>query len=361
MKVLIVSYEWPPIGGGVGKALEGFVFGSKELRDEYDVDLSVLSPTIGSESAIMSLGHRAEQIALGIPKQSNAHWTPRELLTWFTKATWQRWIDHIKPDVTHFWGGFPCPLMPIRKRPYIVTVHGSDCPGRNPRFNWVYYLTGIPLRWSWQGAACRTAVTPRLAELAQMFSGRPVQCVPNGIERPGLVTRKQPHRPLRVLAVTRIAALKNIQLLVQLASLGGNEIQLRIAGDGRDFNAYTQSSSAIDNIEWVGWRTSLVPDYQWADVFVNVADVTGVNMAMLEAKSWHLPIVSTLFPGCDELSGLYPSGSEPYSLLRALRHVSHHYFDAIVAASNGTNGLFWPHRARPYYNLYKEAGERNLR
>ncbi len=37
MHISILSHEWPPVTGGAGKALEGFVRVSLPFCDEYDV------------------------------------------------------------------------------------------------------------------------------------------------------------------------------------------------------------------------------------------------------------------------------------------------------------------------------------
>lgn len=345
MHVLILSHEYPPVTGGAGTALRGFLQGTEALRDEFDVDFTVVVPSDDLCNGIQYPFPRVTQIVLGVGKTMD-HRTR-------TRAAW-RWLRQVRrlridADLWHIWGAMP--NVYAARKPFILTLHGSDVPGRNPGRNRLWQIVGRSYRRRWRKAAAITAVTGELTVLASQFvQGQAIMHIPNGIVLPEIpATRPRCHRPIRLLAVTRIAPLKNIPILQQLGNLLGSEAVLRVVGDGPDFHACSYSPG----VQWAGWQEDLEPHYRWADIFINVTQATGPSMTMMEAKSYGLPIVAVPFPNYDLVRGLYPSAADPYSLIRAVHYVDEHYELACHEASAGREELSWSVRGRPYCDLYR--------
>lgn len=347
MNVVILSNEWPPVGGGVGTSCRSMVECTAPLRDEYEVDLTVVAPGPGTVLQQSMIAHRAELLRLPCGKTRDVSSRRRSIGRWVRQARALR----LSADLWHVWDAMPGVFL--TGKPFIVTVHGCDVPGRDPGRDRLFRWVGGLYRRAIRRAFAITGVTPKLCSLASAFSGRPVQHVPHGVPSTEIVPRVQCCRPIRLLAVSRLDRLKNVHRLVQLASSMKGEAVLRIVGDGPERGFYRDC--AVDNIEWLGWREDVSPHYRWCDVFVNVTYATGAPMTVLEAKAHGRPSVAVVFPGCADVSGLYPSADDAFSLRRAILWVASHYDDAVFNATKDRDSLLWSSRGRAYFELYRKV------
>jgi glycosyltransferase involved in cell wall biosynthesis len=342
MRVVILAYEWPPVTGGAGRALQGMIRGTAVLREEYDVDVTVVASAADHRTTHLPLGPRADLWLLGVHKTMNRR------RCWWSMLLWPWKIPTLKADVYHVWQALP--NVWLAHRPFLLTLHGSDVPGRNPAYNWKFLLAGRSYRRQWHRAAALTAVTPRLAELAEKFGGRPVQVVPNGVNLP-LLPKRELHRPLRILMVTRIEPLKNVHLGVQVAGLMQNEAVLRIVGDGPDRVLY--QDCGLRNLEFTGWCEDPDEHYRWADVFLNCAEATGLSCAVLEARSWGLPIISRYVPGIVSEGGILTAAPNAPALVDVIHRVTANYEESVARANQHREEVAWGVRGRPYFELYR--------
>ena len=145
MKVLMLNYEYPPLGGGGSNACKYILkeFAKKDLT----VDLVTSSPSGTFETE--KIGDTVNIYKLPVNKKSVHYWTQREIMTYSLRA--HKFIKELLKendyDLCHAFFGIPCGAIAYqfrKKMPYIVSLRGSDVPGFNKRFGIQYvFLTPI--------------------------------------------------------------------------------------------------------------------------------------------------------------------------------------------------------------------------
>ena len=135
MRILILSYEFPPIGGGGAKVV------------------------VGLANELAYLGHSVDLVTMGfrdLPRNEKVDGVnvyripclrlqesicrPPEMTTYLIAAlpVLFRLTKRTRYDINHTHFIFPDAILAYMLRkltgmPYIVTAHGSDVPGYNPR------------------------------------------------------------------------------------------------------------------------------------------------------------------------------------------------------------------------------------
>jgi glycosyltransferase involved in cell wall biosynthesis len=357
MDVVIVSHEFPPIAGGAGIALRGFLRAAPKYCDEYGVTLRVVFPCdvdspMGSvpvcDAIIM------HPVAAGKTASHDGRWTAS--LRWLHKA--RRLIKQLPCDVMHVWGAMP--NVYLARRPFILTLHGSDVPGRNPDRDRLFQIIGRGYRRRWRRAAAITAVTEGMGILAAKFCQRPVEVVPNGVEVPSIGVWRQPHCRVQLLWVGRLIALRNVHMALQVAGLLQKQVELIIVGDGKERDIVEQCP--LRNVFFCGWQADPTEFYRYSDILLNTGNVTGMTLAMKEAMAHGLPVVSTPFLDCDNIPGLTSCKANAVDMARAVDTVMHDYAAAALLARKTGEGFAWDGPARQYFDLYRSIyDERNNR
>jgi uncharacterized membrane protein len=143
MRILILNYEFPPLGGGAGNAtyylLKEF---SKPEHKNLGIDLITSSV---NKFKIEKFSDNIKIHYLNIGKKGNLHYqSTKDLLSY----SWKVYIYSKKImkkghfDLIHTFFGIPCGHLAMMlkyeyKIPYIVSLRGSDVPFYNKRFYWL--------------------------------------------------------------------------------------------------------------------------------------------------------------------------------------------------------------------------------
>lgn len=124
MKVLILCYEYPPLGGGTGTALLNLV---KEFKDVKRLRIDVLSSSMGKDcEEKVSRSIRVIKLNIGKKNQNVHHQTGYDLFMYLVKSIW--WIKKHKSDydLIHVFGGLPGGIAAyLSFKPYMVSLRGS--------------------------------------------------------------------------------------------------------------------------------------------------------------------------------------------------------------------------------------------
>ncbi|MDD5459991.1 MAG: glycosyltransferase, partial [Phycisphaerae bacterium] len=240
MRVLIVNYEFPPIGGGAGKANLCLL---RQFSEQKGINIDVL--TSGSTPGLSVEGY-SDNInihRIGITKKNLHFWTKCEVISWLLKACryYKKMIKTGNYDLVHAFFAFPSGLMPYRSRkklPYIISLRGSDVPGYNERLGLDYKLLSPLFRRIWHNASAVIANSKGLASLASQFApDLEIGIIHNGIHTDKFIPAedKEITAPLKLLTVCRLIKRKRIDLMIEaLAQLNrmGIDAELDIIGDG---------------------------------------------------------------------------------------------------------------------------------
>lgn len=370
MKILMLNYEFPPIGGGGGKAHQCLL---KEFSGNntlvIDVITSCQTPGVTREQFSPNITiHK-----IGVNKKNLHLWRRVEIVEWLIKAKlyYRKLIKQTKYDLIHIFFGIPTGLLcvPRPKQPYIVSLRGSDVPGDNVRFAMDYKILGPLLKTIWKNAAGLIACSYGLKQRGLRFFEQAAICViPNGVASDIFYPAEQPpSNRRRLITVGRHSSTKRINLLidaVELLKKQGRDFVLTIAGGGSGLESMQQ---LIDRRNLHGTVNLLgrvenekMPElYRQHDVFVSATMQEGMSNAMLEAMASGLPIVTTRCEGVDELisgNGVIVDNATAADLAGAIKNAIDSpdiYRQMRTAARTQAERFSWHSVAEQYLSCYR--------
>lgn len=308
MRLLIINYEFPPLGGGAGNAtaclarewalrghsVEVLTGGFRGLPSREEVDGFVV--------------HR-----LPTPRKLQGQGSIVEMCA-FMAASCVSVLCRKKPDfVIAFFsipGGPAAWLMKfLRDVPYIVSLRGGDVPGFDSRNLSLFHNMTNPLTaLIWRNARAVVGNSAGLCDLARRFMpGLEVPEVSNGVDTIRFAPGPRQERDIcELLFVGRLAPQKGVDVLLRSLATLDRGWRLRIAGDGPErgrLGYLTKELGLEERVEFLGWiqRDDLPSLYQSADVFVFPSYDEGMPNVVLEALASGLPIVATKIAGNDQL------------------------------------------------------------
>jgi glycosyltransferase involved in cell wall biosynthesis len=376
MKILMLNYEFPPIGGGGGQAHQALL-GQYAGRAGLAVDVLTSAPKPGL--VVEQVSDNIAVRKVGIHKKDLHLWRRSEVLEWLVtaKPQYRRMLREGNYDLVHAFFGFPTGWLCYRtakRLPYIVSLRGSDVPGANTRLKLEYKLLGpLVFKPVWQGAAALVACSEGLKRRALAFlpSAR-IDVIPNGVDltrfRPASAgpRKRQPGEALRLLTVGRLSATKRVPMLLDTVALlrkGGCDAHLTIVGGGALESELREAVGAKSLANAVTLAGRCDPEqmpaiYQAHDVLVSASMQEGMSNAMLEAMASALPIVTTRCEGVEELvgdNGVVVKEAAPGALAQAVRMLADDaeaWASMSIAGRRQAERFAWSRTAQQYLDLY---------
>jgi glycosyltransferase involved in cell wall biosynthesis len=339
LKILLVNYEYPPLGGGAANAT---MFIGKVLA-ELGHEPTVLTSAFGNLSR-QSFDNGIDVRRIRAFRKAADRSNPLEMASFLVAALWharrvarERQIEGV---ITFF--TIPCgPVGWFLKRslglPYIASLRGGDVPGLVPGIDWMHRLTA-PLRRTVLRHACAVvANSASLARLSERTDPFPVRIIPNGVNadyfRPASDRERRDGQTFRILFVGRLHAEKNVALLLRavagMRSEAVTQVHLDIVGDGRERVELERLAGVLGLsacIAWHGWRSKeeTAVHYRHSDCLVNPSMYEGMPNTVLEAMASGLAVVASDVGGNNELvipgeTGFLFRLSEPHALQAHLK------------------------------------------
>ncbi len=315
MKILIINYEFPPLGGGAGNA--SYHLAKSLARLGYDV--AVLTSGFRGLSPKERLdGFIVQRVP--VMRRHQDHCSLPEMLTFILSgcAHAPRVVREFKPDVAFAFMTIPSGpvalwLKKVKRLPYLVLLRGGDVPGFLPEQLATYHKLTRPLiHRIWRESLKPVANSEGLKRLAQQSAPQmDIATIPNGIDtekyHPSLNGAARPR--VRLIFVGRLSVQKDLPTLIAAMSQVVQQtpdVELHIVGDGPERERLEQQvnqhhlTSHVTFRGWVG-KEDIVECYQHADVFVLPSRYEGMPNVVLEAMACGLPIVATNIAGSNEL------------------------------------------------------------
>jgi glycosyltransferase involved in cell wall biosynthesis len=136
MKILMLNYEFPPIGGGAANANYYLL---KEFSKNKDIEIDLVTASPKNKFLKERFSKNITIHRLNVNKTNPNYQTFSETYLWSVKTyfTLGRMIQKKKYDLCHCWFGWPSGFFGYLWRkdiPYIIGLRGTDVPGFNPRF-----------------------------------------------------------------------------------------------------------------------------------------------------------------------------------------------------------------------------------
>lgn len=336
VKILVLNYEYPPIGGGGGRVSQ--VLGRQLARRGHQI--TVLTSRIqGMERDDWTDGYRVHRVQCFRSRADRC--TVPEMFAYVIAsaapavALARRW----RPDIMHVHFAVPTgPVAYLVHRlvgiPYVITAHLGDVPGGVPEqteglFRWLGRFT-VPI---WRAASAVTAVSSFTAALADRAYGISPLVIPNGMDVSRYPpTVRRPSSPIRFVWVGRFQAQKNLLFgLQRLADVQDLDWRLDLVGDGPDreeAEGLTRATGLSGRVTFHGWVTPDEADrvMAGADVLYVTSLSEGLSLVTVQALACGLAIVGSRIGGLtdvveDGVNGLLCSLEDPEAFVKALRYV----------------------------------------
>lgn len=325
MKILMINYEFPPIGGGGGNVT---YYISKSLAQQGH-DVHVITSKFRSLPKTEKLDgftvHRVPAIRKS-PNVCGIH----EMLTYVISAGIYSisFVKRNRPDIAHVFFGIPSgPVAYLLKKlynlPYVLFLGGRDVPRPHPDPPFYRLMYGIlmpAIREIWGNAKAVVACSNGLKEMAQKISDSiPLYVIPDGVDLQKFYPREQDKQNsiIKILAIGRLIQRKGFDCLIksipETAKLTNKSFCVEIVGDGplrSDLEKLAKQLNVADKVNFVGTvQYDKLPDnYCQADIYVLSSFAEGMPLVVLEAMASGLPIVATNVQGIDELVKIGKNG-----------------------------------------------------
>ena len=372
LNVLMLSYEFPPLGGGGSRVVHGLARELASLGHRIDIVTMAFKGLPRHDVQDGVVVHRVpclrwKEHVCTIPEAGS--YLPVALLK--ARALAQRRRFHI--NHAHFLlpDGFNATVLKWQTGlPFIVTAHGSDIPGYNPhRLKMAHRLLSPVWRRTARAASRLVCPSRSLANLvARRDADLPMSIIPYGFDA-GRYDYAAP-RCQRILAVSRLLRRKGVQTL--LRAVAGLELahEIHIVGDGPDLPVLRQlAGSQRNRIVFHGWLDNRSPTlndlYESSEIFVLASERENFPVALMEAMAAGLAIVTTRGTGCAEVVGdtaLLVEPGDPAQLraaLLALTREPERVRELGRAARRRIESEFsWRSVADRYLGLYRQYGLR---
>ena len=317
MRLLILGYEFPPLGGGAGNATAELV---RSLESYRDMEVVVVTSSDG-EARVDRNGFTSNSVihyvsvgksGRGIHYQSNL-----ELARYVVAADrfLRRLVKQQSFDCCHAIMTVPAGINAWLLRnhcSYVVSLQGSDVPGFSGRYRALYPILRPMIRRIWNDSKGVVANSGGLRDLALRSAPRQaIDVIPNGIDtdkfRPSNGTN-QAEGP-RIICVGRLIERKGIRELVdafrqviaripaaRLDLVGEgkleDEVRARVAGYGLEHAVVVHGALDHDQLPQL---------LQRAAVFALPSHWEGMSNALAEGIACGLPVVVTDTGGTAEL------------------------------------------------------------
>ena len=384
ISLLMLNYEFPPIGGGAANAHLCLL---KQYADNSDLKIDVLT-------SAQELGFFKERFCenitifrVGLHKKNLHFWRKIEVLEWLAKARFQyrRLLRENDYDLVHAFFGFPAGWLCCRsakKLPYIISLRGSDVPGEHARLKLYYKVLGPRVfKPIWRNAAALVACSEGLKQRALSFLASVViDVIPNGVDLdrfyPAETTNSRDRVsssavPLKLLTVGRLSVTKRTEMLIDAAQIlheDGCDVRLTVVGGGAMEQRLRQTVSQRNLSDIVEITGRIEPEkmpqvYRQNDVFVSATMQEGMSNAMLEAMASGLPIVTTRCEGVEELiadNGIVTDAAEPGQIASAVKTLADNpnaRKKTSIAARKRAEKYGWKSVAERYLSHYRNIVE----
>lgn len=373
MKLLMINYEFPPLGGG-GANANYYIL--SEFSGNSSIDVHLITSSESASDYREQFSGNITVHRLGVGKKNLHYWTQREILTFIIRAGRyaKKLVKEIQFDLGHAFFGFPSGYITYRMRkelPYIISLRGSDVPGFNERFSLQYRVLTPLFRRIWRASNKIIANSNDLSLLAKKTIPEiPIDIIYNGINSekfsPALKNEKGRKN---ILVVSRLIRRKGLEYMIAALPFilkSHSEVKLTIAGEGNlkeELETLAGKLGVLDNISFSGRvEHDRLPElYRDSDIFVLPSLWEGMSNSVLEALASGLPVVVTDTGGTKELvkeNGIIIVRESEVAIADAVLKI---LGDDPLRAAMGKKsrdialGFTWASVAENYLQLYKEV------
>ncbi|MBI5540397.1 MAG: glycosyltransferase family 4 protein [Bacteroidia bacterium] len=324
MKILILNYEYPPLGGGAGNI-------TKQLAENFAKQQNnVVVITTGFNDLPETDNHleNLEIIRLNSKRKYLHSSNPIEMLSWMRKSVKYLSVYLKENSFDICLANFSIPGGYVAKQiknkfkiPYCILSHGHDIPWYYKRQMFVYHLA----LYFFIKSICKKSLlnfvqTEFMKINIDKFLGKRLVnknvIISNGVYLTDEVIYDRKDEPFTVIFVGRFVKQKDpLTILKALRRLKKMDISFRLflIGDGpmRKKMEKFVNKNKLENTIFTGWvsQTEVQKYYQKSHVMVTPSLAEGMSVANMEALSAGVFLIATPVSGNKEMLSCFNNGA----------------------------------------------------
>lgn len=310
MRIFVLNYEFPPVGGGGGRASADLCKVLSRRGHEVQV-LTARTPGLPAHEKVD--GYQVRRVRSGRRSRFKASFPA---MAGYILGGWipgLRLVRAWQPDLMHVHFAVPTGALAYGLHrftgvPYVLTAHLGDVPGAVPEktSRWFRFVEPFtpPI---WAGASAVAAVSEYTKELAHARYDVDIEVVPNGIEMGKLKAPQGAHSPPRLVFAGRFQPQKNLHFLLEtLAELRDLAWECKLIGDGPERKSLERAAREFDladRITFTGWVEPERAEAELAesDLLVMPSRSEGLPVVAVQALAHGVAIAASQSGGLAEL------------------------------------------------------------
>ncbi|MCD6576691.1 MAG: glycosyltransferase family 4 protein [Anaerolineaceae bacterium] len=311
IKILVISHEYPPIGGGGGRVIQDICEGIASEKYKFHVLTAYwdnLPKFEESENLTIERirSHRTQAYRADLITMACFVWKS----FWRSLQIIRKW----HPDIIHAHFAVPggasaAAASLLTHTPYIITVHGGDVPGGAPEKTKKWFRFILPFtHFIWKKAEKIIAVSKQSRQLAQVHYHVNITVIPNGIDTSGyLPLSLDVHDPPCIMYIGRFSPEKNAKLVPKILShLRDLKWECVMVGDGPQMTsvqAQIAKNQLDSRFELPGWASPKEVDKLLlkCDILLMPSLREGMPMAGLQGLASGSALVMSNVGACSDM------------------------------------------------------------
>lgn len=349
-RILILNYEFPPLGGGASPVSYELAKRMSETGD-FDIDVVTMHYKGLSKYEEVNKNFRIHRVRCLRSKKEICH--PWEQATYLISGylKCRELLSKNKYYLCHCHFIIPTGVLALKLKKefgleYIITAHGSDVLGYNKRFKMLYpFLVGT---WKSVLDNSKKIISPsnflknEVLKVYKSFNPENIKVIPNGID----INKFSPQEKKKyIFSSGRLFSNKGFQYLIQAVSNEDIGYEVHIAGDGPMMPELKElASKSKTKVVLHGWLDNNGRKYkdllEQSAIYVLASEKENASIALLEGMSAGCAMITTNISGCAETvgeSGVVIDPRSPDQIRKAINNISKevdHFSDMALVRVN---------------------------
>ncbi len=347
MTLLLLNYEYPPLGGGAGVCSKYHAEGLAKMGYHVVVITTWFKTEEEIEKKENLTIYRLKSIRKHIHKSN-----PIEMLSWVreTKIFLRKHIKSTSYKLCLANFAIPCGLVSIwaKKKyniPYIIISHGQDIPWFFPKQLFFYHLINYKriqniLKNSARNILLTKMMKKRADKMLPQGDRKKNVIIPNGTDIHFFSAKKNPPDEFRLLFSSRLVQQKRAFVFLKALKLlkqKGLCFKADIVGDGplrRPMEQFVRKNKLGNDVIFHSWisKDDLLSFYHNAALMIITSAEEAMSLALLEALNCGLYTITTPVSGSKEMiiekvNGDFINFEDYHELVEKMSGFKKDYFD----------------------------------
>lgn len=363
VRVLMLNYEYPPLGGGTAVANEYLL---KEFAKQPNLKLDLVTSSADIyRRERFSKNINIYRLNIGKKNKRLHQQTMINLISYFIHSTIYTLKHKKNYDLIHAFSGLPGSITAyLSGLPYIISFRGAEEPGYESRLDLLLKIIKPILALIYSRSKKLDANSQYLKNLVlKSFPGLKIKVINNGVDRRFFYpAKRKPSRPV-IICTSRFGARKGVEYLVkampQIIKFFPR-IKLLLVGSGVEKNNLSNLIARLKIkkhviLKGIVNHRQLAKLYRSSRLFVLPSLSESQSNSLLEALATGLPVVATNIGGNPEIvnqsNGILVPSANSYALAQAIIKLLKQTSKKIDLEEK----FSWQQTAEKYFQLYSRS------